>query len=123
MRSLAGGATFWDLLGLTEAHREEVPSQKVVTSFRPVGESFLELLESTAPDGPIAKSLATRGPGFHHLCLEVDDVRVTLALLKAAGVRLVNEEPLPGAHGCLVAFVHPASTGGILVELSEKIRS
>jgi methylmalonyl-CoA epimerase len=91
-----------------------------VTSFRAVGESHLELLESTSPDGPIAKSIAARGPGIHHLCLEVGDVRATLAKLKAAGVRLVNDEPFVGAHDCLVAFVHPASTGGILVELSEK---
>jgi methylmalonyl-CoA/ethylmalonyl-CoA epimerase len=86
-----------------------------------VGESSLELLEPTAPDSPIAKALEKRGPGIHHLCLEVGDVRATLATLKAAGVRLVNEEPFDGAHGCLVAFVHPASTGGILVELSEKV--
>jgi LAO/AO transport system kinase len=121
VKSLAEGGAFWDLLGLREEHREEVSSQKVMTSFRPVGESSLELLEPTAPDSPIAKALEKRGPGIHHLCLEVGDVRATLATLKAAGVRLVNEEPFAGAHGCLVAFVHPASTGGILVELSEKI--
>ena len=119
--SLEKGGAFWDLLGLLEEHREEVASQKVVTSFRPVGESSLELLEPTAADSPIAKALEKRGPGIHHLCLEVADVRATLATLKAAGVRLVNEEPFAGAHGCLVAFVHPASTGGILVELSEKV--
>ena len=118
--SLEKGGAFWDLLGLVEDHREEVASQKVLTSFRTVGESHLELLESTSPDGPIAKSIATRGPGIHHLCLEVTDVRAALARLRAAGVRLVNEEPFDGAHGCLVAFVHPASTGGILLELSER---
>jgi LAO/AO transport system kinase len=123
VKSLAEGSAFWDLLGLHEEHREEVSSQKVLTSFRPVGESFLELLESTSPDGPIAKAIEKRGPGIHHLCLEVGDVRATLAKLKAAGVRLVNEEPFVGAHDCLVAFVHPASTGGILVELSEKAAS
>jgi LAO/AO transport system ATPase/methylmalonyl-CoA epimerase len=118
--SLAKGGVFWDLLGLLEEHREEVDSQKVVTSFRAVGESHLELLESTSPDGPIAKALEKRGPGIHHLCLEVADVRAVLARLKAAGVRLVNEEPVDGAHDCLVAFVHPSATGGILLELSEK---
>lgn len=118
--SLEKSGAFWDLLGLLEEHREEVPSQRVVTSFRAVGESHLELLESTSPDGPIAKALATRGPGIHHLCLEVVDVRAALARLKAAGVRLVNEEPFDGAHDCLVAFVHPSATGGILLELSEK---
>jgi LAO/AO transport system kinase len=118
--SLEKGGAFWDLLGLVEEHREDVASQKVVTSFRAVGESHLELLESTSPDGPIAKALATRGPGIHHLCLEVTDVNAVLARLKAAGVRLVNEEPFDGAHDCLVAFVHPSATGGILLELSEK---
>ncbi len=120
--SISEGGKFWDLLGLVEEHREEVASQKVVTSFRVVGESHLELLESTSPDGPIAKALATRGPGIHHLCLEVPDVRAALARLKAAGVRLVNEEPFSGAHGSLVAFVHPSATGGILLELSEEKR-
>jgi LAO/AO transport system kinase len=118
--SLEKGGAFWDLLGLVEEHREDVASQRVLTSFRAVGESHLELLESTSPDGPIAKALATRGPGIHHLCLEVTDVRSVLARLKAAGVRLVNEEPFDGAHDCLVAFVHPSATGGILLELSEK---
>ena len=118
--SLEQGGKFWDLLGLVEEHREEVASQKVLTSFRAVGESHLELLEPTSPDSPIGKALATRGPGIHHLCLEVTDVRAALARLKAAGVRLVNEEPFDGAHGCLVAFVHPSATGGILLELSEK---
>jgi LAO/AO transport system ATPase/methylmalonyl-CoA epimerase len=120
VKSVAEGGAFWDLLGLLEEHREEVPSQKVVTSFRAVGESHLELLESTSPDGPVAKAIEKRGPGIHHLCLEVTDVRAALARLKAAGVRLVNEEPFDGAHDCLVAFVHPSATGGILLELSEK---
>jgi methylmalonyl-CoA/ethylmalonyl-CoA epimerase len=121
--SLEAGGKFWDLLGLVEEHREEVASQKVLTSFRAVGESHLELLEPTSPDSPIGKALATRGPGIHHVCLEVTDVRAALLRLKAAGVRLVNEEPFDGAHGCLVAFVHPSATGGILLELSEKKKS
>lgn len=117
--SVDGGGAFWDLLGLLEEHREEVTSQKVITSFRPVGESALELLEPTSPDSPIAKFLEKKGPGIHHLCLEVPDVVAALAKLKAAGVRLVSETPFEGAHGCLVAFVHPASTGGVLLELSQ----
>lgn len=117
--SLAEGGSFWDLLGLPEAHREEVASQRVLTSFRPVGESSLELLEPTGEESPIAKFLAKNRPGIHHLCLEVDDVEAVLARLKAAGVRLVNETPFDGAHGCRVAFVHPAATGGILLELSQ----
>jgi methylmalonyl-CoA/ethylmalonyl-CoA epimerase len=117
--SVDGGGSFWDLLGLPEEHREEVASQKVLTSFRPVGESALELLEPTAPESPIAKYLEKKGPGLHHVCLEVSDVAAMLARLKAAGVRLVNETPFEGAHGCLVAFVHPAATGGVLLELSQ----
>jgi LAO/AO transport system kinase len=123
VKSLADGGAFWDLLELKETHREEVSSQNVLTSFRPVGESFLELLEPTSPVSAVGKAIEKRGPGIHHLCLEVRDIRATLARLKAAGVRLVNEEPIPGAHGCLVAFLHPASTGGVLVELSERVEA
>lgn len=119
VQSLEKDGRFFDLLGLIESHREEVASQKVMASFRPVGGSSLELLEPTAPDSPIAKALEKRGPGVHHVCLDVDDVAAVLARLKAAGVRLVNETPFEGAHGCLVAFVHPAATGGILLELSQ----
>jgi methylmalonyl-CoA/ethylmalonyl-CoA epimerase len=120
VESIGKGGAFWDLLGLKEEHREVVESQKVSTSFRPVGESSLELLEPTSPESPIAKFLEKRGPGLHHVCLDVEDVDAALAKLKAAGVRLVNETPFDGAGGCRVAFVHPASTGGILLELSEK---
>ena len=123
VRSLAEGGAFWDLLGLKEEHREEVVSQQVLTSFRPVGESSLELLESTSNDGTIAKYLGKRGPGIHHVCLDVPDLDATLTKLKAAGVRLVHETPFDGAGGCRVAFVHPSATGGILLELSEKKKS
>ncbi|HEX7579412.1 MAG TPA: methylmalonyl-CoA epimerase [Thermoanaerobaculia bacterium] len=123
VQSLEKDGRFFDLLGLIESHREEVASQKVMASFRPVGGSSLELLEPTAPDSPIAKALEKRGPGVHHVCLDVDDVVAVLARLKAAGVRLVNETPYEGAHGCLVAFVHPASTGGILLELSQSSKN
>ena len=119
--SIAQATGFYDLLGLLEVHREEVASQKVLTSFRPAGESFFELLEPTSPESPIAKYLEKNRPGIHHVCLEVDDVAAALAKLKAGGVRLINETPVPGAHHCLVAFVHPASTGGILLELSQKM--
>ncbi len=120
VRSLEEGSAFWERLGLFEEHRETVESQKVATSFRPVGESHLELLEPTSPDSPVAKFLEKKGPGIHHLCLEVADVDAVLAGLKAAGVKLIHETPFDGAHGCRVAFVHPAATGGILLELSEK---
>ncbi len=117
--SLADAGAFYDILSLGETHRETVASQGVVTSFRPVGASFFELLEPTSGDGPIAKFLAKRGPGIHHVCLEVTDIHAALATLKERGVKLVHETPFEGAHDCLVAFVHPSSTGGILLELSQ----
>jgi len=120
VKSLAEGGAIWDLLGMPEEHREVVESQKVTTSFRPVGESSFELLQPTAPESPIARFLEKRGPGIHHLCLDVDDIDGALATLRAAGVKLINETPIDGAQGCRVAFVHPASTGGILLELSER---
>ncbi len=122
VKSLAEGGAVWDLLGMREEHREVVESQKVTTSFRPVGESSFELLQPTGPESPIARFLEKRGPGIHHVCLDVDDIDATLAKLKVAGVRLINETPIDGAQGCRVAFVHPASTGGILLELSERKR-
>ena len=120
VRSLDEGGRFYDLLRLLEVHRETVDSQGVVTSFRPVGDSFVELLEPLSDASPIAKFLERRGPGLHHVCLEVKDIGAALALLKEGGVRLINESPVEGAHGCLVAFIHPASAGGLLVELSQK---
>ena len=121
--SVAEGGAFWDLLGLLEEHREVVESQKVATSFRAVGESHLELLEPTSPESPIAKFLEKKGPGIHHLCLDVADIEAALATLKGAGAKLINETPIDGAHGCRVAFIHPAATGGILLELSQKKKS
>ena len=91
--------------------------------FIPVGESAIELLEATAEDSPIAKYVAKRGPGIHHLTLRVDDIRAALARLKEKGVRLIDEAPRPGAHGSLVAFIHPASAHGVLVELKQVVRS
>ena len=87
--------------------------------FIPAGDSALELLEATAVDSPIAKYVAKRGPGLHHITLRVTDIRSTLAQLKSKGVRLIDETPREGAHGALVAFVHPASAHGVLVELKE----
>ena len=87
--------------------------------FIPAGESALELLEATADDSPIAKYVAKRGPGLHHITLRVEDIRAALAQLKARGVRLVDEAPRPGAHGSLVAFIHPSSAHGVLVELKQ----
>ncbi len=108
------------LFGMAPEHLEMVPEQKVKTAFFPVGESSLEFLESTDPEGPIGRFLAKRGPGIHHVCFEVDDIDAMVAHLVAQGVRMIDAKPRPGAHGCRVAFVHPAETGGVLMELSQE---
>jgi methylmalonyl-CoA epimerase len=113
---------FRDALGLDVGGVEDVPTERVRAQFLLVGPSSLELLVATSPDSPIAKFLAKRGPGLHHITLRVDDVRAALARLRALGVRLVDDEPRPGAEGALVAFIHPASAGGVLVELKEVAR-
>ncbi|WP_243294437.1 methylmalonyl-CoA epimerase [Geothrix mesophila] len=107
------------LFDMTPDHTEAVPEQKVTTAFFPVGESTLEFLESTDPEGPIGKFLAKRGPGIHHVCFEVDDIDAAVAGLLAKGVRMIDEAPRNGAHGCRVAFIHPSETGGVLMELSQ----
>ncbi len=108
-----------DALGLTVESPEEVASQRVRAHFIPAGESAIELLEGTADDSPIAKYIARRGPGIHHLTLRVPDIRAALARLKEKGVRLIDEEPRAGAHGSLVAFIHPSSAHGVLIELKD----
>src|SRR6188508_2643296 len=112
-------AFYRDALGLDVEAPEEVASQRVRAHFIPVGESAIELLEATADDSPIAKYVAKRGPGIHHITLRVDDIRAALARLKEKGVRLIDESPREGAHGSLVAFIHPASAHGVLVELKQ----
>lgn len=113
-------AFYRDALGLEIEAPEDVPSQRVRAHFIPAGESALELLEATADDSPIATYLQKRGPGLHHITLRVDDIRAALAQLKARGVRLIDESPRAGAHGSLVAFIHPSSAEGVLVELTQK---
>ena len=108
-----------DALGLEVHASEDVASQRVRAHFIPTGESSLELLEATAPDSPIAKFLGRRGPGLHHITLRVDDVSAALEQLKARGVRLIDDRPRPGAEGALVAFIHPSSAQGVLVELKQ----
>ena len=120
VRSLEA-ARIYELLGLEIGHVETVETQKVKTAFLSVGDSNLELLEPTSPDSPIAKFIEKRGEGIHHICLRVDDIESHLERLKAAGYRLVNEAPVPGAHGCRVAFLHPSAGNGVLIELSEKV--
>lgn len=109
------------LFGIKAEHVEEVADQKVRTAFYPIGESTLEYLESTDPDGPIGKFLEKRGPGIHHLAFEVDDVDAAVQELLAKGVRMVDKEPRRGAHGNRIAFIHPAETGGVLVEICQHV--
>jgi len=114
---------FWrDMLGMEVAKVEEVPSQKASVAFLPAGDSEIELVRPTAPDTGMAKFIQEKGPGMHHVCLQVDDIEGMLADLKARGVRLINETPsvLPGRK---MAFIHPKSTGGVLVELYEVTQS
>lgn len=113
-------AFYRDALGLDVEPPEEVPSQRVRAHFVPVGEATIELLEPTSADSPIAKFIEKRGPGVHHVTLRVDDICDTLARLKARGVRLIDEAPREGAEGALIAFVHPASTHGVLIELKQR---
>jgi methylmalonyl-CoA epimerase len=115
-------AFYRDALGLEVLPPEEVPSQRVRAHFVPVGAATLELLEPTAADSPIAKFIEKRGPGVHHVTLRIDDIRGALAGLKARGVRLIDQEPREGAEGALIAFVHPASTHGVLVELKQRLK-
>jgi len=109
---------FWsDALGLENVHTEVVEDQKVRVAMLPLGESRIELLEPTSEDSPISRFLEKRGGGIHHIAVEVDDIRASLAKLKAQGMRLIDEDPRIGAENCLVAFVHPASANGVLLEL------
>jgi methylmalonyl-CoA/ethylmalonyl-CoA epimerase len=91
----------------------------VRVAFLPLGDTRLELLEPTAPGSPIAAHLERRGPGLHHMCVQVADIRAVMASLREQGYRLLSEEPQPGAHGSLVCFVHPKSSGGVLLELAQ----
>ena len=110
------------LLGAASYKRETVESEGVVTSFFQVGPNKIELLESTRDDGPIAKAIAKRGEGIHHIAFEVADIHAEMARLKAEGFQLLNEEPKRGADNKLVCFVHPKSANGVLVELCQEIR-
>ncbi len=112
---------FWsDALGLENVHTEVVEDQKVRVAMLPIGESRIELLEPTSEDSPISKFLEKRGGGIHHIAVEVEDIEAALAKLKAEGARLIDEKPRIGAEGCLVAFVHPSSANGVLLELVQE---
>ena len=107
-------------LGLAETKREEVPGQKVVAAFLPVGESRIELLQPTAGDSPVAKFLAKRGGGIHHVCFSVEDIDAALEDLSRKGFRLIHREAVPGADGKRIAFLHPEAGHGVLIELSQR---
>jgi methylmalonyl-CoA/ethylmalonyl-CoA epimerase len=112
--------SFWrDTLGLDLSHILDVPEQQAAIAFLPTGGSEVELVQPTTTDSGLARYLGKRGPGIHHICFEVDDLDRTLADLKARGVRLIDETPKAGAGGKKLAFIHPESANGVLVELYE----
>lgn len=115
---LDGALNFWEgALGLKLSRTESVPEEGVDVAFLPVGDSNVELLRPTVADTGVARFLEKRGPGIHHMCFEVDDIEATLGQLRARDIQLINEQPVEGHGGRKYAFVHPKSTGGVLVEL------
>ena len=121
VNSMEEGKNFWtDVLGLEFEGDETVTEQKVNTGFFPVGESEVELLESTSPDGPVAKFIAKKGTGFQHVAFRVANIEEALAELKEKNIKLIDQEPRIGAGGARIAFLHPKATGGVLVELCER---
>lgn len=119
VRSIDEARKLYETLGLSVTAIEEVPAEGVRVAMIPCGETQIELLEPTRDDSPIARHLEKRGPGIHHVCLGTADVRGADAALRDAGYRVLRDEPTRGAGGCWVQFVHPKSTGGVLLELSE----
>jgi methylmalonyl-CoA epimerase len=119
VKSLPEALRFYESLGLKAAHRETVAAEKVNLAMLPACESRLELLEPSAPDSPVAKYLEKRGPGLHHVALRVPDLNAAVERLRASGARLLNE-PRRGAGGHLYVFIHPASAGGVLMELIQE---
>jgi methylmalonyl-CoA/ethylmalonyl-CoA epimerase len=119
VRSIAESRVFYEALGLAVEAIEEVPGDQVRVAMIPCGATRLELLEPTSGESPIARFLERRGPGLHHLCLATDDLGADDARLREAGYQVLRPEPSRGASGCWIQFVHPKSTGGVLVELSQ----
>jgi len=121
VKSINEGKKFWgDLLGLWLEDSEAMAEEKLITTFFPIGESEIELLETTDPEGPIGRYLKNRGEGIHHIALRVENIEEALKELKEKGIRLVDEKPRKGAGGAKIAFLHPKSTNGVLVELCER---
>jgi methylmalonyl-CoA/ethylmalonyl-CoA epimerase len=111
---------FWkDALGMDLSHIEDVPAENSQVAFLPAGDSEIELVLPTSSDSGLARYLEKRGPGMHHICLEVDDLEAMLMQLKEKGVQLINEEPVYGSNGKKYAFIHPKSASGVMVELYE----
>ena len=124
VRSLAERIPFYsELLGVPLTREETVTTESVRVAFLGAGETHVELLEPLGGAGPVADFLSRRGEGIHHLCFAVDDIEAVLARVREAGLVVVGDAPRPGAGGCRVAFLHPRSTGGILIELSERPRT
>lgn len=120
VEDLEGPLEFWrDALGIELSHVQDVPGELAQIAFLPVGGSEIELVRPTTADSGLAKYLEKRGPGMHHVCLEVDNIAAMLAQLKSKGVQLINEEPKEGADGRKYAFIHPKSAYGVMVELYE----
>jgi len=118
---LAEGLAVWrDVLGLEIDATEDIAEQGVRVAMLPIGETHVELLQPLHPNSPVGKFLAKRGPGIHHIAIEVEDIRASLAALAGKGARLIDEEPRVGMGGCLVAFIHPSSTDGVLLELVQR---
>lgn len=120
VKSIDEARKLYESLGLKVTETETVEEQKVKVAFMPTGDSEVELLESTEPDGPVAKFIAAKGEGIQHLAFRVDDIDAALAALKEAGVRLIDEKPRRGAGGAKIAFLHPKETYGTLIELCER---
>ena len=120
VKNLEEGIAFYEKLGLKLEAIEEVPSQMVRVAFLPCGDTRIELLEPTSEDSPVAKFIEKRGEGIQHLAFAVDDLPQALKDIEAQGVRLIDKEPRPGAHQADIAFLHPKSTNGVLIELCKE---
>ena len=121
VKNLDESVKFYESLGFKATGYEVVAEQKVKVAFLPCGDSELELLESTEPDGPIARFIEKNGPGIQHIAIRVDDIDKALEELKEKGVRLIDQTPRYGAGGARIAFVHPKATGGVLLELTQRM--
>ena len=119
VKSIEAALPFYKAMGADVNHIEEVPSQKVKTAFIKVGETTIELVEATSDESPIAKYLEKNREGLHHICFEVEDIKASLAELKKADIKLIDEEPKVGAHNMLVAFLHPKGNNAVLTELAQ----